>query len=196
MLTMNFLAHLHLAYLAESSLLGNLVADFVKGDPYQYYSAAIADGIMMHRRVDKMTDTLPIVKQARSLFSPEHQRVAPITLDVIWDHFLARRWSEFELRSTLSEFNNWAEQQIKPDVHITPEEFQYLNRHLWQENWLERYADLTFIAKVLKGMANRRPKLARLATSIDDIEKNYSALEHIFGDFYPDMIRKAKLKSL
>lgn len=193
---MNFLAHLHLASLAESSLLGNLVADFVKGDPYQYYPVAIADGIMMHRRVDKMTDTLPIVKQARGLFSPEHQRVAPITLDVIWDHFLARQWSEFELRSTLSEFNDWAEQEIKPNVHITPEDFQYLNQHLWQENWLEKYADLTFIAKVLKGMANRRPKLARLATSIDDIQKNYSELEHIFGNFYPDMIQKAKLKSL
>ncbi len=28
---MNFLAHLHLAHLAESSLSGNLLADFVRG---------------------------------------------------------------------------------------------------------------------------------------------------------------------
>ena len=30
---MNFLAHLHLAHLADSSLPGNLMADFVRGNP-------------------------------------------------------------------------------------------------------------------------------------------------------------------
>jgi acyl carrier protein phosphodiesterase len=30
---MNFLAHLHLAHLADSSLSGNLLADFVRGNP-------------------------------------------------------------------------------------------------------------------------------------------------------------------
>lgn len=30
---MNFLAHIHLAQRAQSSLLGNLMADFVRGDP-------------------------------------------------------------------------------------------------------------------------------------------------------------------
>lgn len=34
---MNFLAHLHLATLAQSSLLGNLMADFVRGDPEGLY---------------------------------------------------------------------------------------------------------------------------------------------------------------
>ncbi|ACY63464.1 hypothetical protein YPD8_2791 [Yersinia pestis D182038] len=46
----------------------------------------------MHRRVDVMTDTLPLVKEARTYFSADYRRVSPITLDVLWDHFLARHW--------------------------------------------------------------------------------------------------------
>jgi len=104
---MNFLAHLHLARLADSSLLGNLMADFVRGNPHQHWSAPVADGILMHRRLDVMTDALPEVRTARQLFRAETYRVAPITLDVIWDHFnpswpatgrrspLTRRWRNF-----------------------------------------------------------------------------------------------------
>ena len=52
---MNILAHLHLASLVSSSLIGNTVADFVKGDPYLTYTNDIADGIMLHRKIDSMT---------------------------------------------------------------------------------------------------------------------------------------------
>lgn len=85
--SMNFLAHLHLAALADSSLLGNLLADFVRGNPQGEYPPEIVAGIMMHRRVDVMTDTLPLVKEARTYFSADYRRVSPITLDVLWDHF-------------------------------------------------------------------------------------------------------------
>ncbi|HBV5299185.1 TPA: ACP phosphodiesterase, partial [Klebsiella oxytoca] len=36
---MNFLAHLHLAHLADSSLSGNLLADFVRGNPADEWPA-------------------------------------------------------------------------------------------------------------------------------------------------------------
>lgn len=196
MKTMNFLAHLHLAYLADSSPLGNLFADFVKGDPYKQYSVSISDGVMLHRRVDKLTDTLPAVKEARRLFSPAHQRVAPITLDVVWDHFLASHWSQFESEMSLAQFNLWAESQIQPYIHDTPDDFQSLNHYLWQDSWLENYANIQFIGKVLNGMARRRPKLAQLATSIDDVVANYDSLAQIFQNFYPEMMNKAKQQTL
>lgn len=82
---MNYLAHLHLASLAESSLLGNLLADFVRGNPAGEYAPEVVAGIMMHRRVDVLTDSLPQVKACRDYFTDEHRRVAPITLDVVWE---------------------------------------------------------------------------------------------------------------
>lgn len=101
---MNFLAHLHLAHLADSSLPGNLMADFVRGNPQGDYPAEIIDGIYMHRRIDVMTDNLAEVKEAREWFRPQTRRVAPITLDVMWDHFLSQHWAQLSPDLPLDEF--------------------------------------------------------------------------------------------
>ncbi|CNH69623.1 acyl carrier protein phosphodiesterase [Yersinia massiliensis] len=193
---MNFLAHLHLATLADSSLLGNLLADFVRGNPHGEYTPDIVAGIMMHRRVDVMTDTLPLVKEARTYFSTDYRRVAPITLDVLWDHFLARNWDKLEPNCQLPDFIQHAQSQILPHLPLTPARFQTLNTYLWPERWLERYAELPFIADVLQGMANRRPKLAALAGSFYDIEQHYEPLEQLFWDFYPAMMLQAKRQQI
>ncbi|MFO6491318.1 ACP phosphodiesterase [Hafnia alvei] len=193
---MNFLAHLHLASLANSSLYGNILADFVRGNPQGNYSDKVIDGIFMHRRVDVMTDRLPQVLKAKRFFREEFRRVAPITLDVVWDHFLALHWQELEPAISLQAFVNRAQIEIVPMLPDSPERFQNLNAYMWQERWLERYAELPFIAKVLQGMANRRPKLGALAGSFIDIENNYTLLEQTFWQFYPQMIAQAKAKTL
>jgi acyl carrier protein phosphodiesterase len=193
---MNFLAHLHLASLANSSLYGNILADFVRGNPQGNYSEQVIDGIFMHRRVDVMTDRLPQVLEAKRLFREEFRRVAPITLDVVWDHFLALHWQELEPEISLHSFVNRAQIEIVPMLPDSPERFQNLNAYMWQERWLERYAELPFIAKVLQGMANRRPKLGALAGSFNDIENNYTLIEQTFWQFYPQMIAQAKAKTL
>lgn len=193
---MNFLAHLHLASLANSSLYGNILADFVRGNPQGNYSEQVIDGIFMHRRVDVMTDRLPQVLEAKRLFREEFRRVAPITLDVVWDHFLALHWQELEPEISLHSFVNRAQIEIVPMLPDSPERFQNLNAYMWQERWLERYSELPFIAKVLQGMANRRPKLGALAGSFNDIENNYTLLEQTFWQFYPQMIAQAKAKTL
>ncbi len=64
--TMNFLAHLHLASLANSSLLGNLMADFVRGNPWKSWPQSVAAGIALHRRVDTIADNLPEVRAISS----------------------------------------------------------------------------------------------------------------------------------
>ncbi|MFZ1872873.1 MAG: ACP phosphodiesterase [Chania sp.] len=193
---MNFLAHLHLAQLAESSLLGNLLADFVRGNPAGDYDPEVVAGIMMHRRVDVLVDTLPVIRACRDYFSPEFRRVAPITLDVVWDHFLAHHWHQLEPTRSLQNFTEEARGQIMPHLPLTPARFQNLNHYLWPERWLERYAELPFIARVLQGMASRRPRLGALAGSFADVERNYHQLETHFWQFYPQIMQQAKNKAL
>lgn len=188
---MNFLAHLHLATLSDSSLIGNLAADFIRGNPYTTYSKNIADGVMLHRRIDKMTDSHPIIKTCRHYFDQEHVRISSITLDIVWDHFLSLHWREFTPTISLIDFITWSKNQIEPELHIMSEEFQHFITVLWQQNWLVRYADLHFIANVLQGMATQRPKLVKLATSINDVEKHYNELKQVFYAFYPSMMVQA-----
>jgi len=189
---MNFLAHLHLASLADSSLLGNLLADFVRGTPGNEFSPEIISGIYMHRRVDSLTDNLPEVAIARQWFRPETRRVAPISLDIIWDHFLARHWQDVNPTQPLANFVAHARDEITPQLAATPAAFIDLNSHLWEERWMERYRDMPFIARVLNGMATRRPKLSALRESWVDLEKHYPALEDLFWSFYPRMMTSAR----
>lgn len=185
---MNFLAHLQLAALANSSLLGNLLADFVRGSPHGY-PLAVSQGIYFHRRVDSVADQLAIIQQARALFGPTTRRVAPITLDVVWDHFLARDWHNIHLGVPLVDFNQWAGQQIQTSAKglLLPEAFISLNRVIWSEQWLIHYADLPFIDQVLTRMAKRRPRLAALADSFIDVKQHYQQLEQLFWQFYPSL---------
>lgn len=188
---MNVLAHLHLASLANSSIIGNAAADFVKGDPYQQYQPAIADGIMMHRRLDKMVDELAEVKQAKLLFRQETRRVAPIALDIIWDHFLSKHWRHY-VNQELADFNLAMKMAIDKNIALFPNEFSQFMGYLWQREWLTHYAQVNFIEKVLNGMANQRPKLALLRMTFQDFTVNYAELETIFSAFYPQLIIKAK----
>ncbi|WP_304166553.1 ACP phosphodiesterase [Lonsdalea britannica] len=189
---MNFLAHLHLATLADSSLLGNLMADFVRGNPDGTFPDEIVAGIRLHRRIDSLTDSLPEVRAACRYFSADYRRVAPITLDVLWDHFLARHWTRLSPHVTLPQFVADARGEIEPHLPQTPERFRNLNNYLWTERWLERYAELPFIGEVLYRMALRRPRLAALAGSFEEVERHYHQLETLFWQFYPVMMETVK----
>lgn len=192
---MNILAHLHLATLANSSLIGNTVADFVKGDPYLAYPKTIADGIILHRKIDSLIDSLPEVQQAKQLFCSPHRRVAPIALDIVWDHFLSKYWAKYGLSISVSEFNQYAKQQIQPSISAYPSEYQHFMHAMWRGEWLVKYASLDFVAQVLTGMASRRPKLARLQDTIIDIGQHYDALASLFFQLYPKMCDHVKLLS-
>ena len=193
---MNFLAHLHLAHLADSSLSGNLLADFVRGNPAEDYSPEVIDGIFMHRRIDVLTDNLPEVTEAKAWFRPETRRVAPITLDVMWDHFLSRHWSQLSPDMSLPEFVRYAHAQVSIILPDSPPRFVTLNNYLWSERWLERYREMDFIQNVLNGMASRRPRLDALRDSWHDLDEHYDALETRFWQFYPRMMTQAKNKEL
>lgn len=193
---MNFLAHLHLAHLANSSLSGNLLADFVRGNPQADYGADIVAGIYLHRRIDVFTDNLPEVKSARDWFRPQTRRVAPITLDVMWDHFLSLHWQQLSPELPLAEFVRYAHQEINLILPHSPPRFITLNDHIWSERWLERYRDMAFIQRVLNGMANRRPRLDALRESWWDLDDHYPQLEQTFWQFYPQMMALARAGQL
>ncbi len=120
----------------------------------------------MHRRIDVLTDNLPEVREAREWFRNETRRVAPITLDVMWDHFLSRHWSQLSPDFPLQEFTCYAREQVMTILPDSPQRFINLNNYLWSEQWLVRYRDMDFIQSVLNGMASRRPRLDALRDSV------------------------------
>lgn len=70
---MNFLAHLHIADVSNTSLVGNLLGDFVRGDPTGKYQEDWVEGIRIHRFVDSYTDNHPDIKAILPLFGQQRR---------------------------------------------------------------------------------------------------------------------------
>ncbi len=193
---MNFLAHLHIAHHCQSSLLGNLLGDFVKGDPTEQYPQSLVQGIRLHRWVDAYTDSHPVMKAAKSLFPSQQQRFAPIALDLFWDHCLVNTWSNWH-GEPLGQFLTHAQQGIAEEsTSALPERFVRVNRAMWQGEWLVSYAELANIRYALSKMAQRSPRMQPLVYSAQGLEDNYTELQALFAVLYPDVLEKAKRRSL
>lgn len=188
---MNFLAHLHIANHCRSDLAGNLLGDFVKGDPSKHYSQPLADGIRLHRFVDSYTDSHAVSKQAKSLFRKETQRFAPIALDVFWDHCLATNWADYSNR-TLAQFCADSHRKIERDSEPHwPENFLMVHKKMSQQRWLESYQSMDSIALVLERMAIRRPRLSLLESCFYDLSEHYNKLQCHFNELYPDVLEQS-----
>ena len=105
---MNFLAHLYLSGEEEPVLLGNFMADFVKGNPEARLRTILPPevvasgifpelirGIQLHRHIDHFTDTHPIVERTKARLRPEFRKYAGVISDMFYDHFLAAEWTAY-----------------------------------------------------------------------------------------------------
>lgn len=188
---MNFLAHLHLADRCHSHLAGNLLADFVRGDPYTQYSRSVADGIKLHRFVDSYIDAMPEVLLCRQLFTPDTRRVSGIALDIAWDHFLAKNWQNYHPHS-LETFIADAKNQVEQYQDNLPESYRLTMSRMWQQQWLLLYREQRTITQVLQRMALRRPKLHQLTNCPALIDQHYATLDQQFQVIYPQVIQAAQ----
>ncbi len=189
---MNFLAHLHIASATNSSFVGNFLGDFVKGDPAGQFGIEIVQGIRLHRFVDSYTDQHQVVKALKPLFPQPLRRFSPITLDMFWDHCLAKHWREFA-PLPLADFCRRAQRQIAAESRIEknalPERFQKVSQRVWQDKWLESYARLENIIFGLQRMASRSPRMAPLADTGQTLHNHYELLSEQFFILYPDLLQ-------
>ena len=93
---MNFLAHLYLSGNNEGLLVGNFIADAVKGrKPILQYPEEVQRGIIMHREIDHFMDTHPVVKQGMSRLREGYPKFSRVIMDMFYDHLLAARWEYY-----------------------------------------------------------------------------------------------------
>ncbi|MCC4225349.1 acyl carrier protein phosphodiesterase [Vibrio campbellii] len=188
---MNFLAHLHIADHCNSHLMGNLLGDFVKGDPSKQYHSDISNGIKLHRFVDRITDHHSIVEECKPHFTGVSRRFAPIALDMFWDHCLAKHWHAFSHQS-LDSFVRYAYQQVNNQISDElPPRFLLLHSRMWSGGWLQSYRDLENIEFALHRMSQRSPRMADLTTTFEVLDREYEQLEGKFSTLYQDVLEQS-----
>ncbi len=92
---LNYLAHIFLSGTNSRVQIGNFIGDAVKGAAYKKYPPEIAEGILLHRKIDDYTDKHPAIKETIQLLRPHFGRYSGVVLDIYFDYLLASRFSEF-----------------------------------------------------------------------------------------------------
>ena len=92
---MNYLAHILLSGDSEDVILGNFMADKVKGRQYLNYGRGVQIGILLHREIDSYTDSHPVFLQGKRRLFGTYRHYSSVILDMFYDHFLAANWSAY-----------------------------------------------------------------------------------------------------
>ncbi|QCR22015.1 ACP phosphodiesterase [Pontibacter sp. SGAir0037] len=183
---MNFLAHIFLSGDDEELLLGNFIADSVKGKQMHLYQPGIAKGIRLHRLIDTYTDMHPVVMQTKRRLRPHYGKFSPVIADIFYDHFLAKQFGKFSAEP-LSAYAARIYSLIQQHHHILPARVQYMLPYMVEQNWLLSYAALPGIKQVLTGMSRRTTFYSGMETASEELEKQYSAYQADFEAFFPDL---------
>jgi acyl carrier protein phosphodiesterase len=180
---LNYLAHIYLSENDKLITLGNFMADEIKGKTYNIYTARIKTGILLHRQIDSFTDNDITARKSKRRLNTQYGHYCGIIIDIFYDHFLAKNWnrySEIELSNFVQQFYDLLEDQHK----ILPKNIRKITPYLIRDNWLESYASIEGIEKVLIGMNRRTGMLSHMNLAINDLNEHYDEFEEDFILFF------------
>jgi acyl carrier protein phosphodiesterase len=192
---LNFLAHLHLSDGTPPSMVGGLVADFVRQPEVKLLPAGVQEGIRLHRLIDAFTDRHPIVHGSIGRLGGEFGWFSGIVIDVYYDHILAREWSRYSAEP-LRSFADRAYAALGGALSVVSEEVGRYVRGFIDDDRLVRYATTVGIADTLSRVSNRitrrMPRHAlRLETAMPYLLAADVGLTADFHAFYPELIGHA-----
>jgi acyl carrier protein phosphodiesterase len=188
---LNYLAHFYLSRKSEELLIGNFIADAVKGSAYKSYPPEIAKGILMHRNIDTFTDQHPVTELSKARLRPRYRKYSGVIIDIYYDHFLAVKWEQFS-EIKLQDFADYVYELMNAQKNILPERSGRFLSYMTQNNILYNYSRLEGIEKVLTGMSRRTVFQSGMENASEDLKKYYSEFEKEFDNFFPELIEFSK----
>lgn len=183
---MNFLAHLYLSGNDEQVMVGNFIADWVRGKKFDAYTPRIVKGILMHREIDSFTDHHPLVKQSKAFFYESHQRYSGIVTDIVYDHFLSSHWKKYSVMNRL-DFISSVHSILYRYRFFFPGHSKIILPSLVHNGWLHHYISFYGLEQVLQRMSLRTSLPEMTGSAIDILRQNYSTIEGHFESFFDEL---------
>jgi acyl carrier protein phosphodiesterase len=182
----NYLAHLFLSGESTSILVGNFIGDSVRGNQFSTLNPAIQKGILLHRAIDRFTDTHPVVRISKQRAQVVTGRYASVVVDLFYDHFLARDWA-YHHAMPLPEYVQSVYTILASCLKEFPARSQRFYCYMVTNNILESYHSIDGITTALKLMAKR----ARFESNMDlagkELVRGYRHYESEFREFMPEL---------
>ena len=194
---MNFLAHLYLSQNNTNIMIGNFIADHIRGNNYKDFPIEIQQGIFLHREIDTFTDAHPIVRKSKRRLHERYKHYDGVIIDIFYDHFLAKNWADYSAIPldvyTQSIYNLFEEKA--PELPVKSQQFI---KYMIEYNILYNYQFEEGIEKVLNGMNHRTKGKSQMNLAIEDLKILNKELEQDFTLFFKDLIAfsNQKIKEL
>ncbi|MBA3649592.1 MAG: DUF479 domain-containing protein [Chitinophagales bacterium] len=181
---MNHLAHLYLSRYSERMMVGNFIADAVKGKKYSVFDSEIARGILMHREIDTFTDSHFIVKHSKRLLYKRYGLYSSVIVDIFYDHFLAKNFSYYSPVS-LANFSSQCYELLYSYFDQLPSRYQRMLPHMKQENWLIDYGNIEGTQRSLTGMSHRIKYNPGIQHATTELRMYYKIFNEDFHLYFP-----------
>ena len=195
---MNWLAHVFLSENHIEHQLGNLLADPLKGRPWEASSERISMGMMIHMHIDTFTDAHPLVKESKAAITPRGH-LKGVVLDILYDHFLSLHWNAFctiPREDFLEDFRLKALQ----DIEVYPPLAQDIIKRVVGNRQLSSYAHMDGVVAAFERIDHRLSVRARgkdnMMRYIPLVAKERKLLEKNFLLFFPQLMQSVEEKCL
>ena len=194
---MNFLAHVYLSEDNFFLVVGNLIADRVKGKDLTNFSPMIQKGILLHRKIDTFTDHHPLFKECVSILFSIYRHYSRVIIDIYFDHFSASNWDKYNSKN-LKVFSNEFYDALKIESVNFPENIKNFSRTLIFYNWFDSYKTITDLELILTQMEQRTRFPSKLSASKKQLKGNYTYFHNHFSSFMEEVIdfTKNEIKNL
>lgn len=183
---MNFLAHAFLSVGDPELLVGNMIADAVKGKDADNYPKGIRRGILLHRAIDAYTDQHEMVKKTRKLFYPVIRHYSLVISDVIYDHYLGKDFNRYT-SGTLKGFAKHSYKQLEERKEFFPPKFAIIFPYMKQHDWFVMYSTRNGMHQTIERLAHRSPAFIWPKETIQIFEDNYEEIWSHFYKFFPEL---------
>ncbi|WP_203296316.1 acyl carrier protein phosphodiesterase [Luteirhabdus pelagi] len=190
---MNFLAHIYLSGEDEGVIIGNFIADGIKGKKYKKFPADIQKGILLHRAIDSYTDGHPIVRQSTARLHENYGHYSGVIVDILYDHFLAKNWNSYHEQPLASFVDDFYE-LLRKNFTMLPARIQRMMPYMIADNWLLSYATVTGISTILAQMNIRTKGKSKMNFAVMELETYYEEFETEFTAFFTELEEYAKNK--
>ena len=176
---MNYLAHILLSGTNPDVIIGNFIADSIKGSKYNSYPVEIQKGILLHRQIDTITDAHPAFRKSTKRLHKNYGHYSGIIVDIFYDHFLAKNWSDYS-DIPLDAYIQTFYKLLRDNFDILPANIQKMAPVMIEGNWLLIYAELEGIDRVLAGMNRRTKNRSGMDKAGQELKEFYTLFEADF----------------
>jgi acyl carrier protein phosphodiesterase len=174
-------------------MIGNFIADHIRGNNYESFSKEIQQGIFLHREIDTFTDAHEVVRKSKRRLHKRYRHYDGVIIDIFYDYFLAKNWANYSA-IPLNVYTDAVYKLFDKIKLELPVKSQNFIKYMIEYNILFNYQYKEGIAKVLNGMNARTKGKSQMNLAIEDLTILEEELQEDFTLFFKDLIAHTNQK--